>query len=97
MMPSADRIAAAKARYAAQGDVLVGMVEAANDKYAAVSGIDPKSLKKDDVLHFIDVEANQEVCQGVVHDVSAAGRLIVDYDKAGTRAPREGDLCVKIK
>jgi hypothetical protein len=96
-MPSADRVAAAKARYAAKGDYLVGSVDTVNEKYAAVTGIDPKAVKKDDAFHFIDVEANDEVCMGLLHEVGPAGSLIIEYDKSGSRAPRPGDLCVKIK
>jgi hypothetical protein len=95
--PSADRVAAAKARYAAKGDYLVGVTDAVNDKYAAVTGIDPKAVKKDDAFHFIDVDGNQEVCMGLLHDVGPSGSLIIEYDKSGSRAPRPGDLCVKIK
>ena len=96
-IPSADRVAAARAAYAAKGDVLVGQVDDANEKFAAVSGIDPAAVKKGDTVSFVDVTANRIFSNGTVNDTSAAGRLIVEYDKQGERAPRQGDLCVKPK
>ena len=95
--PSADQVAAARAAYAAKGDVLVGQVDDANEKFAAVSGIDPAAVKKGDTVSFVDVSANRIFSNGTVNDTSAAGRLIVEYDKQGERAPRTGDLCVKPK
>jgi hypothetical protein len=95
--PSADRVAAVRAAYAARGDVLVGQVDDANEKFAAVSGIDAAAVKKGDTVSFVDVTANRIFSNGTVNDTSAAGRLIVEYDKQGERAPRAGDLCVKPK
>ena len=96
-MPSPDRTAAARARYAAKGDYLVGVVDAVNEKYAGVSGIDPKAANKGKAFHFIDVDANEDVCMGELHEVGPTGSLIIDYDKSGSRAPRVGDLCVQVK
>jgi len=90
-------VAAVRAAYAARGDVLVGQVDDANEKFAAVSGIDPAAVKKGDTVSFVDVSANRIFSNGTVNDTSAAGRLIVEYDKQGERAPRTGDLCVKPK
>jgi hypothetical protein len=95
--PSADQVAAARAAYAAKGDVLVGQVDDANEKFAAVSGIDPAAVKKGDTVSFVDVTQNRIFSHGTVDDTSASGRLIVEYDKQGERAPRTGDLCVKPK
>lgn len=93
-----DRIATAKATYAAMPGVVVGEVDGVAESYAAVSGIDPKAVTKDDVLSFIDVTANRVINHGSLHDVSAAGRLIVAFEtEAAERAPRKGDLCVKLK
>ena len=96
-IPSADRVAAARAAYAAKGDMLVGQVDAANEKYAAVSGIDTAAVKKGDVFTFIDVNSNNAINHGTLADTSAAGRLMIEYDAKGDRAPRGGDLCVKLK
>jgi hypothetical protein len=96
--PPVDRVAAAQARYASQPGVLAGVVDAAQDPYAVVSGIDAKALSKDDVLTFIDIETNQPINHGLVDSPSAGGRLYVKYDTQGeVRAPRPGDLCVKMK
>jgi hypothetical protein len=95
--PSADRVAAARAAYAAKGDMLVGQVDDANERFAAVSGIDTAAVKKGDIFTFIDVNANQAINHGTLYDTSAAGRLIIEYDGHGQRAPRAGDLCVKLK
>jgi hypothetical protein len=94
---SPERTAAAKARYMAKGDMLVGEVDAAKDGYAAVSGIDSKAVTKGDVLSFIDVERNSVVNHGTFSEVGLSGRIVVEYDSAGERAPRPGDLCVKLK
>jgi len=96
-IPSADRVAAARAAYAAKGDLLVGQVDDANERFAAVSGIDTAAAKKGDVFTFIDVNTNSAINNGTLNDTSAAGRLIIEYDPAGQRAPRAGDLCVKPK
>ena len=94
---SADKLAAAKARYSAKGDMLVGEVAAANDRLAAVTGIDPKTIDKNKVFDFIDIDTNKVINNGTLSDVSAAGRLIIEYDKAGERPPRAGDLVVQLK
>lgn len=97
-MTTDDQIAAAKAKYAGQPGVMVGEVEAANGSYAAVSGLDPKAVTKNDVLTFIDVPSNTVVSHGSFREVSPNGRLIVDdFDPNGQRAPQKGDLCVKLK
>ena len=96
-LPSADRVAAARAAYLAKGDMLVGQVDDANERFAAVSGIDTGAVKKGDVVTFIDIDANRAVNHGTVNDTSASGRLIVEFDPQGERAPRSGDLCVKLK
>jgi hypothetical protein len=95
--PTAERVAALRAAYAAKGDVLVGEVDDANEKFAAVSGIEPSAVKKGDTLSFIDVTDNRIFNHGTLNDTSASGRLIVEYDPHGDRAPRKGDLCVKPK
>ncbi|HEY7115225.1 MAG TPA: hypothetical protein VH475_01490 [Tepidisphaeraceae bacterium] len=95
--PTPDQVAAAKSRYEALGDRLVGVVEAVDDKRAAVSGIDTKAVQRGDVVTFIDVNTNQPINNGTLFDTSAAGRLIIDFDQAGARPPRPGDLCVKLK
>jgi hypothetical protein len=94
---SAEKTAAAKARYTAKGDMLVGEVDAAKDGYAAVSGIDPKSVTKDDVLSFIDVENNNVINHGTFSEVGLSGRIVVKYSAEGERAPQKGDLCIKLK
>src|SRR5438874_12128193 len=66
---SPEKTAAAKARYMAKGDMLVGEVDAAKDGYAAVSGIDAKAVTKDDVLTFIDVEDNHVFSHGTFSEV----------------------------
>jgi hypothetical protein len=95
--PTTEQTAAAKARYEALGDRLVGVVEAVDEKRAAVSGIDTKAVQRGDVVTFIDVNTNQPINNGTLYDTSAAGRLIIEYDQAGARPPRPGDLCVKLK
>jgi len=92
-----EKTAAAKAMYAAKGDMLVGEVDAAKDGYAAVSGIDPKALNKGDVMTFIDVENNTIINHGTFSEAGLSGRAIVEYGKTGQRAPQQGDLCVKPK
>jgi uncharacterized protein YcgI (DUF1989 family) len=96
-IPSADRVAAARAAYAAKGDMLVGQVDDANERFAAVSGIETTAVKKGDVFTFIDINGNRAVNHGTLNDTSASGRLIVEFDPQGERAPRTGDLCVKLK
>jgi hypothetical protein len=92
-----EKTAAAKARYMAKGDMLVGEVDAAKDGYAAVSGIDPKAVTKGDVLSFIDVDRNSVINHGTFSEVGLSGRIVVEYDPAGERAPRPGDVVVKVK
>jgi hypothetical protein len=93
-----DRVAAAKAAYAAMPGVIVGEVDGVAQNYAAVSGIDPNAVTKADSLSFIDVTENRIVNHGTLFDVTAAGRLIVAFETDhGDRAPRKGDLCVKLK
>ena len=92
-----DKLAAARARYSAKGDMLVGEVAAANDRLAAVTGIDPKAIDKNKLFDFIDVDSNKVINNGTLSDVSAAGRLIIEYDQAGERPPRAGDLVVQLK
>jgi hypothetical protein len=95
---SPDRVAALRATYLAVPGTLAGVVEAASDKYVAVSGIEPSAVTKQDVLTFIDVETNQVINHGTLHEVTAAGRLVVEFDTQGeSRAPRIGDLCVRLK
>lgn len=92
-----EKTAAAKAKYMAKGDMLVGEVDAAKDGYAAVSGIDSKAVKTGDVLSFIDVDSNSVINHGTFKEVGLSGRIVVEYDSGGARAPRQGDLCVKLK
>jgi hypothetical protein len=96
--PAVDRVAAAQARYNARPGTLAGVVDAAQDPYAVVSGIDPKSITREDVLSFIDVDTNQVINHGLMDSPSAGGRIYVKYDTQGeVRAPRQGDLCVRMK
>jgi hypothetical protein len=95
--PTADRVAAARAAYQVKGDMLVGQVDDANERFAAVSGIDTGAAKKGDIFTFIDVNSNRAINFGTLYDTSAAGRLIIEFDGKGERAPRAGDLCVKLK
>jgi hypothetical protein len=97
MMATPEQTAAAQARYAARGDLLVGVVDAAHDGFAAVSGIDPKAVKKDDMFTFIDVDTNAIVDHGTLAEVGLSGRLVIRYSSQEQRAPRQGDLCVKPK
>jgi hypothetical protein len=92
-----EKTAAAKAKYAAMGDRLVGEVDAVNEKYAAVSGIDPKALTIGDVVTFIDVDNNTMINNGTFVEVGLSGRIVVEYGKTGQRPPRKGDLCVRLK
>jgi hypothetical protein len=94
---SPEQTAAAKARESAKGDRLVGEVDAAKEGYAAVSGIDPKAVTKDDTLSFIDVGTNKVINHGTFSEVGLSGRLLVKYDADGERAPQPGDLCIKLK
>ncbi len=96
-IPSADRVAAARAAYAAKGDMLVGQVDDANERFAAVSGIETTAVQKGDTFSFIDINGNRVINHGSLNDTSASGRLIVEFDPQGERAPRAGDLCVKLK
>jgi hypothetical protein len=95
--PTADRVAAARAAYAAQDGLLVGEVEDANERFAAATGVDANAVKKGDVFTFIDVNTNRPFSHGTLYETSAAGRLIIEYDPQGERAPRQGDLVVKTK
>ena len=92
-----DQTAAARARYVAKGDVLVGEVDAAKEGLAAVSGIDPKLVTKDDIFSFIDVATNSVINHGTLAEVGLSGRLVIRYSTGEQRAPRGGDLCVKPK
>ena len=92
-----EKTAAAKAKYMAKGDMMVGEVDAAKDGYAAVNGIDAKSIGKDDIFSFIDVDKNSVISHGTFSEVGLSGHVIIKYDPAGERAPRPGDLCVKLK
>jgi hypothetical protein len=74
-----------------------GVVDDANERFAAVSGIETTVAKKGDTFTFIDVNSNTAINHGTLYDTSAAGRLIVEFDPKGDRAPRGGDLCVKLK
>jgi len=95
--PTAERVAAARAAYEAKGGMYVGVVDDANERFAAVSGIETSAAKKGDTFTFIDINSNTAINHGTLSDTSAAGRLIVEYDPKGERAPRGGDLCVKLK
>ena len=97
MPTSQDKIDAAKARYAAMPGVMVGEVDATNGDLTAVSGLDPKSISKDDVLTFIDVPSDEVISHGTLVETKPSGRLIVSFDPQGKRAPKAGDLCVKLK
>jgi hypothetical protein len=94
--PTPEKVAAAKAAYAAMPGVLVGEVELVRDDLAAVSGIDAKSVTKDDTFSFIDVVANRVINTGQLEETKP-NRLIIKASVAGDRLPREGDLCVKLK
>ncbi len=94
--PPPEKVAAARAAYAAMPGVLVGEVELVRDNLAAVSGIDAKSVTREDTFSFIDVVANRVINTGQLQDVRPT-RLIIKASEAGDRAPREGDLCVKLK
>ena len=94
--PSPERVAAAKAAYAAMPGVLVGEVELVRDDLVAVSGIDPTKVNKDDTFDFIDVAANRVIDIGKLEDTKAT-RIIVKASSSGDRLPRQGDLCVKLK
>jgi hypothetical protein len=97
MMATPEQTAAAKARYIAKGDMLVGEVDAAKEGFAAVSGIDPKLVTKDDRFSFIDVDTNSVINHGTLAEVGLSGRLVIRYSTGEQRAPRVGDLCVKPK
>ena len=98
MPATPEKTAAAKAKYMAKGDMLVGEVDLTRDGYAAVSGIDAKSVGKDDVFSFIDVDKNSVINHGRFYEVGLSGRIIVKYELTGEeRAPRQGDLCVRTK
>jgi hypothetical protein len=96
MPTSQDRIDTAKARYAAMS-YMVGEVDATNGDLTAVSGLDPKSISKDDVLSFIDPATDDVISHGTLVETKPSGRLIVQFDPQGNRAPKPGDLCVKPK
>jgi hypothetical protein len=95
-MPAPDRIAAAKAQLSSQG-MIVGTVDAVSDSAAHVTGIDPKSVTPADVLSFIDVQSNRVVANGHLRTTTDIGALVVQTDSQAERAPRVGDLCVKVK
>jgi hypothetical protein len=97
MAATPEQTASAKARYTAKGDLLVGEVDAAKDGFAAVSGIDPKVVTKDDIFSFIDVGTNTVINHGALAEVGLSGRLVIRYFSDEQRAPRVGDLCVKPK
>jgi hypothetical protein len=97
MMATPEQTAAAKARYLAKGDMLVGEVDAAKEGFAAVSGIDPKVVTKDDIFSFIDADTNSVINHGTLAEVGLSGRLVIHYSDGEQRAPRVGDLCVKPK
>ena len=95
-LPSADQVAAARAAHAAQGDRLVGEVVEANERLAVVSGIDATALQKGDTVNFIDVAANRVIGIGTFTEPGTEGRIVVEVGP-NERAPRQGDLCVKLK
>jgi hypothetical protein len=95
-MASPEKISAAKASYAAQG-MLVGEVDAVKENMAAVSGIDPAAITKQDVLNFIDVDARKVINHGTLVETKPSGRIIVECDRNGDRLPHQGDLVVKLK
>jgi BioD-like phosphotransacetylase family protein len=94
---SQDKIDAARAALSAKGDMLVGEAVAVNEVFASVSGIDAKAADKNKLFDFIDVDSKRVINTGTLHDVSASGRLIIEYDQSGERPPRKGDLCVQLK
>lgn len=96
MPTSQDRIESAKARYTALG-AMVGDVDATNGNLTAVSGLDPKSITKDDVLTFIDPASDEIISHGTLDQVGPSGHLVITFDPQGKRAPKPGDLCVKLK
>jgi hypothetical protein len=73
------------------------VVDAAKEGFAAVSGIDPKAVTKDDIFSFIDVDTNTVVNHGTLAEVGLSGRLVIRYSSSEQRDPRVGDLCVKPK
>jgi len=95
-MASPEKISAAKASYAAQG-MLVGDVDMVKENMAAVSGIDPAAVTKNDVLSFIDVDARKVISHGTLVEAKPSGRIIVECDRSGERLPRAGDIVVKTK
>jgi hypothetical protein len=95
-MPAPDRIAAAKERLTSQG-MMVGTVDAVVDSAARVSGLDPKSVTPTDDLSFIDVQTERVVNIGRARNTTDQGALVVEAGSYGERAPRVGDLVVKLK
>jgi hypothetical protein len=95
-VPAPDVVAAAKARLEAQG-MVVGTVDAVADSKARVSGIDQKSVSPTDVLSFIDPQSDRVVNNGTLRMTTDAGAIVVEAGPYGERAPRVGDLVVKLK
>ncbi len=92
---SEDKIAAAKARYAAMPGVVVGQVEATNGDLTAVTGLDAKDVTNKDVLSFIDVPTDDVISHGTLVEAKPSS-LIIKFDTEGKRPPKKGDLCVKL-
>lgn len=91
-----EQTAALKAKYAGMPGVIAGEVEATNGNLAAVSGLDPKAITEKDVLTFIAVPSEEIISNGTLVEAKPSGRLVVKFDTEGKRAPRTGDLCVKL-
>lgn len=99
-----DKVMTAKAKYAALPGALVGeVVDAKADEtlrlyLVEASGIDAKALSKDDVISYIDPLDNKVVNHGRLHSSLKNGNVALTYEVAGeARAPRAGDLAVRLK
>lgn len=95
-LPAADRVASAKASLVAQG-VAVGEVDAVQDSFAHVSGLDPKAVTPADDVSFIDVQTGRVVNIGRLRSTTDKGALVIEAGSFGERAPRVGDLAAKLK
>ncbi len=94
--PTAEALRASYARN--RPETRTGVVVAVNNEYnmVAVGDINPREFRERQVVSFVDPHDNTLTSGTVLRIVPDKQMLHVKYDrKAGTRAPREGDIMVR--
>lgn len=97
-------VTSSKSKYAAIPGALVGeVIDVKSDSSLGLnlveaSGMDGKALTKDDVISYIDPVDNRVVNHGRLYGTLKNGNVALTFEGAGeTRAPRAGDLAVRLK